>query len=40
MKILQIDKDLTVSVGVSYSEDLLLHTFLDNLNQGGNIKLR
>ena len=27
--------DLSVSVGNSYSEDQLIHTFLDNFHQGG-----
>ena len=27
--------DLSVSVGNSYSEDQLMHTFLDNFCQGG-----
>ena len=27
--------DLSVSVGNSYSEDQLMHTFLDNFHQGG-----
>ena len=27
--------DLSVSVGNSYSEDQLMHTFLDNSHQGG-----
>ena len=31
---------LSVSVGNSYSEDQLMHTFLDKFHQGGNIQLR
>ena len=31
---------LSVSVGNSYSEDQLMHTFLDNFQQGGNTPLR
>ena len=27
--------DLSVSVGNSYSEDQIMHTFLDNFHQGG-----
>ena len=32
--------DLSVSVGNSYSEDQLMHTFLDKFQQGGNTQLR
>ena len=32
--------DLSVSLGNSYSEDQLMHTFLDNFHQGGNTHLR
>ena len=31
----QIAHALSVSVGNSYSEDQLMHTFLDNFHQGG-----
>ena len=31
---------LSVSVGNSYSEDQLMHTFLGNFHQGGNILLK
>ena len=31
---------LSVSVGKIYSEDQLMHTFLDNFHQGGNIQLK
>ena len=31
--------DLSISVGNSYSEDQLMHIFLDNFHQGGNILL-
>ena len=30
----------SVLVGKSYSEDQLMHTFLDNFEEGGNIQLR
>ena len=36
----QNDKALVISVGNSYSKDHLMHTFLDNFQQGGNILLR
>ena len=32
--------DLSVSVGNIYSEDKLMHTFMDNFHQGGNTQLR
>ena len=35
LKIFQNDKALEISVGNSYSEDQLMHTFLDNFQQGG-----
>ena len=35
IKIFQNAKALEISVGNSYSEDPLMHTFLDNLQQGG-----
>ena len=35
IKIFQNAKDLSVSVGNSYSEDQMMHTFLDNFHQGG-----
>ena len=35
IKIFQNEQDLSVSVGNTYSEDQLMHTFLDNLHQGG-----
>ena len=35
IKILQNAQDLSVSVGNSYSEDQLMHIFLDNFHQGG-----
>ena len=35
IKIFLDDKDSVISVGNSYSEDQLMHTFLDNLNKGG-----
>ena len=35
LKIFQNDKALKISVGNSYSEDQLMHTFLDNSQQGG-----
>ena len=31
----QNSKALTISVGTSYSEDQLMHNFLDNFQQGG-----
>ena len=31
---------LSVSVGNSYSEDQIMHTFLDNFHQGGNTQLK
>ena len=35
IKIFQNAQDLSVSVGNNYSEDQLLHIFLDNFHQGG-----
>ena len=35
IKIFQNAQVLLVSVGISYSEDQLMHTFLDNYHQGG-----
>ena len=35
IKILQNSQDLSVSVGNNYSEDQLMHIFLDNFHQGG-----
>ena len=35
IKIFQNSKDLSVSVGNSYSEDQFMHIFLDNFHQGG-----
>ena len=35
IKIFQNAKDLSVFVGCSYSEDQMMHTFLDNFDQGG-----
>ena len=35
IKIFQNAHDLSISVGNSYSEDKLMHTFLDNFHQGG-----
>ena len=35
IKIFENAKDLTISVGNSYSEYQLIRTFLDNLQQGG-----
>ena len=35
IKILQNAQTLSVSVGNSYSENQLMHTFLDNFHQGG-----
>ena len=32
--------DLSVSVGNSYYEEKLMHTFLDNFHQGGNTQLK
>ena len=40
IKRFQNSHDLSVSVGNSYSEDQLMHTFLDNFHQGGNTQLR
>ena len=35
IKIFQNSEDLSVSVGNIYSEDQMMHTFLDNFHQGG-----
>ena len=35
IKIFQNAHALSISVGNSYSEDQLMHTFLDNFHQGG-----
>ena len=35
MKIFQNSQALSVSVGNSYTEDHLMHIFLDNFHQGG-----
>ena len=35
IKIFQNAEALSFSVGNSYSEDQLMHTFLDNFHQGG-----
>ena len=35
IKRFQNAQDLSVSVGNTYSEDQLMHTFLDNFHQGG-----
>ena len=35
IKIFQCEHALSVSVGNSYSKDQLMHTFLDNFQQGG-----
>ena len=35
IKILQNAHALSVSLGISYSEDQLMHKFLDNFHQGG-----
>ena len=40
IKIFQNSKTLSVSVENSYSEDQLMHIFLDNFHQGGNIVRR
>ena len=40
IKIFQNVQALSVSVGNTFSEDQLMHTFLDNFNQGGNILLK
>ena len=34
-KIFQNSQDLSVSVGNSYSEDQVMHIFLDNFHHGG-----
>ena len=40
IKIFQNAQALLVSVGKFYSEDQLMHIFLDNFHQGGNIILK
>ena len=35
IKISQNAHALSISVGISYSDDQLIHTFLDNFHQGG-----
>ena len=35
IKLFQNAHALSISVGFSYSEDQMMHTFLDNFNQGG-----
>ena len=40
IKIFKNANALPVSVGNSYSEDQLIHTFLDNFHQCGNIQLK
>ena len=40
IKIFQNLQALSVSVGKNYSEDQLIHIFLDNFHQGGNILLK
>ena len=40
INIFQNAHSLSVSVGNNYYEDQLMHTFLDNFQQGGNIQLR
>ena len=40
IKIFQNAQALSVSVGNTYSEDQLMHKFLDNFNQGGNILIK
>ena len=40
IKIFQNTQDLSVSVGKNYSEYQLMHKFLDNFHQGGNIMLK
>ena len=40
IKIFQNAQALSVSVGKNYSEDKLMHIFLDNFHQGGNIMLK
>ena len=40
IKIFQNSQALSVSVGNNYSEYQLLHIFLDNFHQGGNILLK
>ena len=40
IKSFQNAHDSLVSVGNSYSEDQLMHAFLDNFHQGGNIHIR
>ena len=40
IKILPNKQDLSVSVGINYSEDQFMHIFLDNFQQGGNILIK
>ena len=40
IKIFQNGKALEISVGNSYSEDQLMHNFLDNFQQGGDTELK
>ena len=40
IKIFQNAQALSVSVENSYSENQLMHTFLDSFHQGGNILLK
>ena len=40
IKIFQNSQALSVSVGTTYSEDQLMHIFLDNFHQGGNLLLK
>ena len=40
IKIFQNAHALSISVGNSYSEDQLMHTFLDNFHQGGKYSAR
>ena len=36
IKIFQNDEDFSISVVNSYTEDQMMHTFLENFQQGGN----
>ena len=40
IKRFQNEHALSVLVGNIYSEDQLMHTFMDNVHQGGNIQLK
>ena len=40
IKIFQNSQALSFSVGKNYSGDQLMHTYLDNFHQGGNILLK